>query len=865
MLARHVSKSSSLIFAIFFLPTSFLASPVGQWHRSNLMTMEAEYISPLQHARHAAEESHLSGVLDAYETVCAYGYLSESWHLLITQLALYLDTEYFNKSTTKPSLTFRSKVPLDIYLRQFHLRQLHVNDAELAYLASDAITALFQTTAVFAPWQHLECDVRTSYIDLVAWERYGVSERQKLVRRCLITLQYDDLHLLLDGIRHEIATQRGYLRGLRIDSDATDTWSPCSGSHLDILARLDLRMAPSDATYLQENVQYTPPVLEMPRSPTGTLLQRATSRATSFLGSQRRPQGKEGRSSMLVPISEDSKQFEILQMSSLTNMPVIETASAFGRSVSNADGRSRRDSKRSSFSDYRSFVTALTHRTGLSEHKSFATSGSRFSFATTTGTAEKRSTMQTFKSWPTAGTHTDAMANLSQWSETLKQKDIIPDPELENWSSGRGQHAEYKAKERHLIPLTVEKLLGQTNSALVESVQCMRVLLVRKIVRCNKRTRLKREDALQEVQQLYRAQHSHIVRLVGTYVIGDELAILTYPCAEWNLEQFLAITPTAAVLAERTQALTKFFTCLAKTLDFLHSFPIKHMDIKPQNILVRNIRHTTINDDDPFKIYLTDFGSSRFYPSVEDTETDSWTPFTRAYAAQEVVLQETRGLSADIFSMGCVYAEMLATVLDGLTDRSSAPPETPSHWDTLRTARSGTDQKPRPYHSKLKDVVEWLHSVLIVQTDLAAVRDWTIKMLDNDQTRRPSARDIADDPEFPPCCRSCTLRSGPEQFEAANSPPPHALSTPANPRDSQPPSLRDPPPTSPISPTYRSAVLPSPSDSPTPISTTPSSATLRAAAQATVLSTPGLPSQSLSTINFFERADRLLSLPNRRI
>jgi len=375
--------------------------------------------------------------------------------------------------------------------------------------------------------------------------------------------------------------------------------------------------------------------------------------------------------------------------------------------------------------------------------------------------------MQTFMSLPTTGTNTDAMANLSQWSKTLKQKDIVPDPALENWSSGRGQHAEYKSHERDLIPLTVENVLGQTSTALVESVHCMRVRLVRKVVRCNRRTRLKREDALQEVQQLYRAQHSHVVRLVGTYIIDDELAILTYPCAEWNLEQFMAITPTALVLAERTQAISKFFTCLAKTLDFIHSFPIKHMDIKPQNILVRNIRHTSINDDDPFKVYLTDFGSSRFYPSIDDTETDSWTPFTRAYAAQEVVLQERRGLSADIFSMGCVYAEMLATVLDGLTDRQSAPVETPTHWDELKRARSGNDEKPRPYHSKLPQVLDWLHTAPIVQTELCVIREWTVKMLDNDQTRRPSAREIADDPFLPTACRSCVLRPGPEQFEAA--------------------------------------------------------------------------------------------------
>jgi hypothetical protein len=52
---------------------------------------------------------------------------------------------------------------------------------------------------------------------------------------------------------------------------------------------------------------------------------------------------------------------------------------------------------------------------------------------------------------------------------------------------------------------------------------------------------------------------------------------------------------------------------------------------------------------------------------------------------------------------------------------------------------------------------------------------------------------------------------------------------------------------------------------PTPVPATPLSAALGAAAQATVPSTPGLRSQSSSTVNFFERADRLMSQPNRRI
>jgi len=275
--------------------------------------MRMETANPLMHARHAAEEVRLSGVLDAYETVCAYGYLPLSWQLLATQLALYLEAEYLTKSTAKPLLTFRSEVPLESYL-------VHLHDAELAYLASDAITALFQQTAVFTLWQHLECDVKTSCIDVVTWRRSQVAQRQMLVRRCLVTLRHDDLHLLLDGVRNEVAA-RGYLQGLTQFSSTTDTWSPCSASHIDILPRLELKMSDPDARFLKHAVDYTPPILEPTPGLAATLLQRATSRATSFLGSPRRNQGTGGQPSSLVPIMEDSEC-----CSRLTRLDVLLTA-----------------------------------------------------------------------------------------------------------------------------------------------------------------------------------------------------------------------------------------------------------------------------------------------------------------------------------------------------------------------------------------------------------------------------------------------------------------------------------------------------------------------------------------------------------
>jgi serine/threonine protein kinase len=351
----------------------------------------------------------------------------------------------------------------------------------------------------------------------------------------------------------------------------------------------------------------------------------------------------------------------------------------------------------------------------------------------------------------------------------LRNQDVVPDPELENWSQGRGQHVQYRSDERSTIPLTFESELGNGATARVESVRCMRVRLVRKVIRCNIRTRLKRDDALQEVLHLYRAQHSHIVRLVGTYVIDDELVILTYPSAEWNLEQFMSTASTAPDAGERSKTVCRFFICLARALYFIHSFPIKHMDIKPQNILVRDIRRSPLNDSDPYKIYLTDFGSSKFYPSVEDTETDGFTPFTRGYAAPEVVLQETRGLPADVFSMGCVFTEMLATVLSipAVLAEGQLPTVAMQRQDSLRQARAGTDGKPRPYYFKAFEVSKWLESLSTVPEELGKVRHWIFLMLDIAPSKRPTARWIAEDTSLPKPCISCTHRPGPEDFEAA--------------------------------------------------------------------------------------------------
>lgn len=357
----------------------------------------------------------------------------------------------------------------------------------------------------------------------------------------------------------------------------------------------------------------------------------------------------------------------------------------------------------------------------------------------------------------------------SAYHKLLAAHDLIPQRQIELDWSGRGQHTEYALSEQKDIPLELEQLIGRTRTAIVESVRCKRVRLVRKTVKCGRRTGVTREAALKEVQHLYRAQHAHIVRLVGTYVIGADLAILTYPCAEWNLQQFMDLTRNnTGFRAKCVSSLRQFFTCTAKVMDFLHSFPIKHMDIKPQNLLVRDISTSAFQETNQYKIYFTDFGISRSYASADECDTETPTSFTRAYAAREVVIQEIRGLSADMFSLGCVYAEMLATVLDASNSSCELTEEAMNHhWNALRAARYHVESGTRPYYSAIDEVHTWLFDLALTEPEMLAVRDLTIALMDNEPAARPTARQIADDPSLPFSCLSCSLRAGPEDFELA--------------------------------------------------------------------------------------------------
>jgi serine/threonine protein kinase len=323
----------------------------------------------------------------------------------------------------------------------------------------------------------------------------------------------------------------------------------------------------------------------------------------------------------------------------------------------------------------------------------------------------------------------------------------------QDWS-GRGQHAEFQSNEQHLINnlLVVQENLGSTVTAIVQSVKCRRILLARKAITCGKQTMTK-EQAVAEVAHMTRLSHAHILRVIGTYVKGRELSILLYPVAEYNLAAFLEdLSSTSVSVAQKENSYlsaTHFFPCLSNGVRHIHSTLTKHMDIKPQNILVR-----LVDAEDKYRVYIADFGIAKSYSTPDAIETDGRTSFTRTYAAPEVVLQDKRGLPADIFSLGCVFLEIINAL-----------------WPTS-TEGFGTiiaDSGPKSSYEANIDLIQSKYgrpTFIYNNGDEQLLVDLplTMKMLNRDPKDRPTAEQLCKHFGTRPCCTE-----GPPVLEAMSS------------------------------------------------------------------------------------------------
>lgn len=201
---------------------------------------------------------------------------------------------------------------------------------------------------------------------------------------------------------------------------------------------------------------------------------------------------------------------------------------------------------------------------------------------------------------------------------------------------------------------------------------------------------------LNELAQLDMARslhHPHIVTIIMTYEeeVGFhrlQYGIIMSPVANCTLRLFLERASSSDVPNRQLpKAVQKWFGCLASALSYLHANDILHRRIKPSSIVVK--------DGD---VFFTEFAVSNHFEGtyVLVKEASNTIGSCDVYRAPEIEMQQQFGPKADIFSLGCVYVEML-TAAAGIS---------------LAKLNESFGEEPfSPYSRHLTRTMEWLAEV----------------------------------------------------------------------------------------------------------------------------------------------------------
>jgi serine/threonine protein kinase len=213
------------------------------------------------------------------------------------------------------------------------------------------------------------------------------------------------------------------------------------------------------------------------------------------------------------------------------------------------------------------------------------------------------------------------------------------------------------------LPYVSKRHLGRGGSSVVDKVQDLNTNLVyaRKICKFKQSEKTKQrrifENEINVIRSLEKhKQHHHMIRCHATYTTVDTLAMLLDPVADSGdlgeyLEQYNLESPGGSNHAIIQESLKQAFGCLAGGLAFLHERNVRHKDIKKGNILVHQNR-----------VLYADFGFSFDSSNLENSTTTGPTHLTRRYAAPEVLASRDKNSASDVWSLGCVFIEIIAAL-----------------------------------------------------------------------------------------------------------------------------------------------------------------------------------------------------------
>ncbi|KAK1240299.1 hypothetical protein MKX08_007741 [Trichoderma sp. CBMAI-0020] len=244
-------------------------------------------------------------------------------------------------------------------------------------------------------------------------------------------------------------------------------------------------------------------------------------------------------------------------------------------------------------------------------------------------------------------------------------------------------------------------------------------------------------DCRKEAMALWHARHQHVVEIAMAFTVeGDERSDREGPYfgiimerAQGDISSYLACQRPS----DEMKKISKWFECLANATAYIHSIGIRHRDIKPPNILLR----------EDGTILLADFGISKMGlgKTLSTTTPDGPRSNTPKYAAPEVGDGGTRGRQADIFSLGAVFLEMLIA--------HSFPHLRPGLTEIIKSRKSNKRLGGPAYAPALSKVHDWINEEILGKLECSeehwhrVISRLCLKMTSEIREERPTAEEIS--------------------------------------------------------------------------------------------------------------------------
>ena len=151
-----------------------------------------------------------------------------------------------------------------------------------------------------------------------------------------------------------------------------------------------------------------------------------------------------------------------------------------------------------------------------------------------------------------------------------------------------------------------------------------------------------------EIKTMQELRHLHISEIAFWFREEGVYSLFMQPVADYDLQRYLDLCAREKFPKAMTKCISSWFGCLANALAYAHRSAIRHGDIKPSNILIK--------DGQP---YLNDFGLGRkIYEMNMSQSSEHEIQGAPVYLAPDVTHYQPKGRSSDVFALGCVFSEM---------------------------------------------------------------------------------------------------------------------------------------------------------------------------------------------------------------